>query len=664
MTKKITMKNVAAIAVCFAVSMMFSSCDLTEVIDKLSSEKKIITFSLASPSAVGTIDESAKTEKISLPAGTDVTALVPTITVSTGASVSPASGVAQNFTNPVQYTVTAADKSATSYVVTVTVGGGGQPSGTPQELSGYIEVSRTLPDLGLTIDYIVPSWVEFTNNSVITIEPGVCIAFQTTSGTMSVSGGATIKMLGTAAKPIQFRGTAATSGTEKGSWNYLAINTNSDNILQYVEFINGGKDTGSGVVRLGSSGQVSMENCTIDGSLGLGISTSGSSVMKKFTNNVIKNCNKEPIHLGHISQAGAFDESSTLANNSDKFISISSGYLEDAITIQPTTVPYHLESWIEIHKILTVNPGVKFLMNTGASITVSDIGCLKMLGTVERPISINGYINSTEKGSWQYIAINTNNENQLQYVEMVNGGNDANNGVLRVGSSGKVSINNCTINGSKGHGISTSSGATFTSFTNNIITNCNHSPLWLGHINQTVVFDMTSNLTGNTEDYIGINSGYINDVNITTNPTTVPYYLSSWIEVQKVWTINNSKFYLHADATLSVGNIGRINATGCTFDRLPDMGYQYPSITLGGNNGCTFTNCTFEHGAKNTDSGMVYINTGAETTFNSCKFQNTTQYGVRIGRGDTNIKHDGNNTFTNCAKGAILSYAGVTLNNF
>ena len=66
------------------------------------------------------VNEGAKTIALTVPYGTDVTALVPTIT-HTGASVSSNTGVAQNFTNPVTYTVTAADASTQAYTVTVTV---------------------------------------------------------------------------------------------------------------------------------------------------------------------------------------------------------------------------------------------------------------------------------------------------------------------------------------------------------------------------------------------------------------------------------------------------------------------------------------------------------------------------------------------------------------
>lgn len=55
-----------------------------------------------------------------VPYGTDVTSLLPDFTLSTRATISPS--VAQDFTSPVTYTVTAEDTvSTTSYDITVTV---------------------------------------------------------------------------------------------------------------------------------------------------------------------------------------------------------------------------------------------------------------------------------------------------------------------------------------------------------------------------------------------------------------------------------------------------------------------------------------------------------------------------------------------------------------
>ncbi|MFA9464135.1 MAG: DUF5018 domain-containing protein, partial [Velocimicrobium sp.] len=87
-----------------------------------SSKKEITAFSLDgfTPAVTGTVDESAHTVTITVPYGTDVAALVPTITQN-GASVSPNSNIAQDFTSPVTYTVTADDGTTQEYIVVITV---------------------------------------------------------------------------------------------------------------------------------------------------------------------------------------------------------------------------------------------------------------------------------------------------------------------------------------------------------------------------------------------------------------------------------------------------------------------------------------------------------------------------------------------------------------
>ncbi len=89
-----------------------------------SPQKSITAYSLGE--SAGTINETEKTIAIDLPAGTDITALIATYTT-TGVSVKvgetfQASGeTANSFTNPVVYTVTAADTTTQDYIVTVTI---------------------------------------------------------------------------------------------------------------------------------------------------------------------------------------------------------------------------------------------------------------------------------------------------------------------------------------------------------------------------------------------------------------------------------------------------------------------------------------------------------------------------------------------------------------
>jgi hypothetical protein len=88
-----------------------------------SSDKAITVFTLArlTPPVAGTISEDTKTISLTVLKGTPVKALVPTFSISDKAGAVPSSGVAQDFTNPVKYTVTAEDNSKVEYTVTVTV---------------------------------------------------------------------------------------------------------------------------------------------------------------------------------------------------------------------------------------------------------------------------------------------------------------------------------------------------------------------------------------------------------------------------------------------------------------------------------------------------------------------------------------------------------------
>mgnify|MGYP002706808146 FL=1 len=93
----------------------------------------------------GAIDHTAGTVSLELPAGTSKR-FAPIIELPQYATVSPASGEVQDFTNPVTYTVTAQNGDKKEYVVTVTVSS--QPADNPQKarmrdlLNGIITAYR------------------------------------------------------------------------------------------------------------------------------------------------------------------------------------------------------------------------------------------------------------------------------------------------------------------------------------------------------------------------------------------------------------------------------------------------------------------------------------------------------------------------------------------
>jgi hypothetical protein len=81
----------------------------------------VLTYSMAEQTGAATIDNTLHTIAIEVANGTDVTALVPTFTVSLGADTTPYSGDADDFTSPVTFVVEAADGTQVTYTVTVTV---------------------------------------------------------------------------------------------------------------------------------------------------------------------------------------------------------------------------------------------------------------------------------------------------------------------------------------------------------------------------------------------------------------------------------------------------------------------------------------------------------------------------------------------------------------
>jgi hypothetical protein len=150
-----------------------------------SSAKAITAFSLAG--VVGTINETKRTIAVTMPFGTDVTALVATFTkigvsVNVGSTLQ-ISGVTDNdFTSPVVYKVTAADASTQDYTVTVKVALSSAKAITKFDLDGMV---ATINEAAKTITVIMPFGTDVRH----------LVATFTTTGT-SVEVGLNLQMSG------------------------------------------------------------------------------------------------------------------------------------------------------------------------------------------------------------------------------------------------------------------------------------------------------------------------------------------------------------------------------------------------------------------------------------------------------------------------------------
>lgn len=113
------MRKTSLLTCVFAITFLLFGCKKTEI---LSSEKQLLTFSFPDVSqAQIALDQTTKNISVTFPRLTDVKALKPVITVSPAAMVSPASGIAQDFSKPVVYTVKAEDGTTQTYTVSSAV---------------------------------------------------------------------------------------------------------------------------------------------------------------------------------------------------------------------------------------------------------------------------------------------------------------------------------------------------------------------------------------------------------------------------------------------------------------------------------------------------------------------------------------------------------------
>ncbi len=140
---------------------------VTVSVTPISSAKAITAFSFAglTPAVVGVINESAKTIALTVPYGTNVTALVATFVASPFATVKVATNpqtsatTPNNFTTPVAYDVFAQDGTSVTYIVTVTI------YEMPKRFLSF-GISGSVVIAGTTLNYTSNGTINETNRTI------------------------------------------------------------------------------------------------------------------------------------------------------------------------------------------------------------------------------------------------------------------------------------------------------------------------------------------------------------------------------------------------------------------------------------------------------------------------------------------------------------------
>ena len=331
--------------------------------------------------------------------------------------------------------------------------------------------------------------------------------------------------------------------------------------------------------------------------------------------------------------------------------------------------------YINGNALLTIEPGVTIMFTgTNGAIEVGENAGLRMVGTADKPIKFVGPANNPNKGSRHQIVVNSKRaDNVWEYVEFIRGGANDNAWSAVIDLQGaKVSMKNCTIDGSLGYGIDLEYETRFTAFEGNTIKNCAQYPIvsedWIG------LLDMGGNNTfeSNGHNFIDARCRDINmEQHTTLKAMPIPYYMESGLDVSGGYKLTiepGTQMYFKSEQNVDIQDAVTLVADGTAekpiiFRGMEDqnsywLGIKYHSTKEASvMNHCQILNCGEDY--ETFEGGCLCIYYGSHLTLTNCTIGKSLHYGITLDGVELfgRITHS-NNTFVNCGHGNVWLYTG------
>ena len=547
------------------------------------------------------------------------------------------------------------------------------------------------------VDFIVQCAISVKGNALLTIEPGVIIAFEGNDSGIFTSEGGGLNAVGTASDPIKFLGTSANKGVWKGV--YFGSN-HPENRLEYVTVMHAGR-TASGqsgeiaAVQLsrGDESRGEIINCTITDNDGYGLYLTEESELESFTGNTLSDNEEAPVTL-FFDQTGTLDANSNYQGNGKNYVEVmESDIEEDAISMALLNVPYRfVESRrYNIKNGLTIAPGNVLEFASGAGFRLGEqssdcadtSGFLDATGTMSQPITFKGVTSGT--GTWLGLGINSSSpNNKLIYCNISGGGSDgiynastfAANVTLQCDS--RITIQNTTITQSGEFGIYIlDEDAELENFQDNVLSDNDLAPVWI-HLPQVDQLDAASSYgVGNGRSYIQVEGNAIKEADLTIKKLDVPYRIETdqagrETYVERAITIEpgtilefdtSAGLVLGSPGVDCIPTTGSLNAIGTVGEPIIFKGATEGQGTwLGiGINSSTSANqlnyCQISGGGSNQmynagGQGNIVMTCGSTLTLQNSLVMDSGGWGVDFVQGNNNLSQS-DNTFSNNSKGNI-----------
>jgi hypothetical protein len=436
----------------------------------LSAGKQLIYFKFVTPAVTGTIDTVAKTITLPVSAGTNVTSLVTDISIAPGYTISPASGVAKDFTNPVSYTISRTGQ--TSVVWTVSA------SSPIVNVTADITASVTWT---ANKTYIITGDIEVSGNAVLTIEAGTVVKFnagaQLSIGYYSTG---TLIANGTANSPITLTSNALSPAA--GAWKGLFFYdyTSSNTSLAFCNIQYAGSNSSYGAINM-TSCDIAINNSTISNSNSYGIKTSYSNSkggFVSFSNNTISSTANYGIVM-NAQKISSIGTGNTFTNAVGVLIE-GNFNSNTAQTWRKLSVPYIIDQEVLIDGNLTIEAGTTFKFTVNGWMAIGYYASTTFIadgGSNATPITFTSTATSPAAGAWRSIAFYSfaQTNSKMNYCIIDYAGSNSTYGALDMNSTSSIIFTNNIIRNSASFGINMDNDSGFQTFTNNTVNTCtNH----------------------------------------------------------------------------------------------------------------------------------------------------------------------------------------------
>ncbi|MBO0321938.1 IPT/TIG domain-containing protein [Muricauda sp. CAU 1633] len=552
---------------------------------------------------------------------------------------------------------------------------------------------------GNEIDYVVQCEISIMDNALLTIAPGVIIAFEGDNSGIFTSEGGGLKAIGTESDPIKFIGTSENKGVWKGV--YFGSN-HPENRLEYVTVMHAGRSASGqsgekGAVQLSrqEDSKAAIVNCTIMDNDGYGLFVTDESDLEVFSNNMISDNDDAPVGL-FFNQLGALDDDSDYQGNGNDYVEVRENEIEDdGVNMPFLNVPYRfVESKkyniknalvIAAGNVLEFSNGAGFRLGEQSSDCANTSGSLDASGTMENPITFRGV--TAGKGTWLGIGFNSSSpNNKLIYCNISGGGSSKLynasdfNANITLQCDSRATIQNSEITDSGGFGIyMLDDDALLEDFQENTLINNELAPIWM-HLPQVDQLDGASTYAeGNGRPYIQVEGDAITEADLLIKKLEVPYRIETEESgretyVEKAITIEAGTILeFETGAGLVLGSpgvdciptTGSLNAQGTSDEPILFRGTTegqgtWLGIGINSSTGTNFMNyCVVSGGGAEQmynagGQGNIVIHCEGSLTIENSTIKDSAGWGIDFVQGGNSLSQS-NNTFENNSSGNTAS---------